>query len=598
MKEYLIRKENWGYIVFYKQQRKYWFFNSKSELESYIFDNNIEDLVEYRNNKIDDTQILSSPLAAYIEISPKCTLSCLHCFKSKYQHYTSTLSFEKMKSIVDELYDMAVFEIRLVGNEAGTSPYFDEITKYIKERGFYCVFNTSAYYSDKKQKAIIDHDFDNYLVSLDGVEATHDSIRGPGAFKRVLSFIDKIYDKSKIRLNVTVSQNNIAEMESLAKLASGLGVSIGFAPFRNIGNGRQAGAIGCLTSDDMKHIQNEVFSLRRKYKNTNIILAYHDIIDDNNIPYHPIMFSIPCPARHNISILNNGQVFHCDFLSYIGDKYCGGNVMESTIREIWIGPFLEKYRTIRINSRCKNCRFYMNRCSGGCASEVLETQDLFYDSLCTLNDQCSDEKYQNNSYYDEDYYIYGVQSGKSNYQDYRWIPELSFGQADVIQKQLSLSKKEVLVDFGAAMGYLVRAFNEIGYNMYGIDLSEYAVSKAEKYKEKLFCDSSLKCLPFEHVDWIISMNTLEHLTINQLHALLSEAQALSAGIFALVPISKYDGGYYISKKSNQDPSHILRRTPKWWELTFSHYFDQVKIFLAKEIFGENVGNGCICIKAK
>lgn len=592
MSDYVVRPEKWGFIMFHKKTHRYYFYNSEKQLKEYILKQHIENSVEYRNNILSGNQELSAPLAVYLEISDKCTLKCLHCFKSKYQFYSHTMSLSKIKSVLDELHDMSVFEIRLVGYEAATSPNFAEIVNYIKALGFYIVLNTSAFYGDGHQQRIIDLDFDSYLISLDGIEATHDAIRGSGSYNRVISFIDKIPNKSKIRLNVTISQNNIDQMREMTMLASELGVSIGFAPYRNIGFGRQAGEIQKLTKEDMRYIQQEVCLLRQKFKNTRIILAYHDLLDDT-LPYHPIIFSTPCPSRHNISILNNGQVFHCDFLSYIGDKYCGGNVLEASIKEIWNGSYLKKYREIQMNNQCKTCDYYMIRCSGGCASEILETQDLFFDPLCTVHKQCPDLLNTQQSFYDENYFQHGIESGKSSYQNYRWIPERSFQQAEIIKKTLAITKRQILVDFGAAMGNLVRAFNEKGYNMYGIDISPYAISHAEAYKEKLYCSDSLKCLPFDSADWVISIHTLEHLSINQLHSFLSDVTQMRASLFAVVPISNYDGGHYVLEKSEADTSHMLRRSTLWWERTMNQYFRNVDTLDDLSIFG----NGCICIKA-
>ena len=593
--KYIVRKEKWGFIVFNRTQRKYDFFYNFEDFEKYIYDNKLKKSeIEYRNN-LESDDYLSAPLAAYLEISSKCTLKCMHCFKSKNQVYSHTLSFDKIIEIIKELHQMGVFEIRLVGYEACTSPFFEQISDTIKKYGFYTVLNTSAFYNEIKQQAIVSKDFDEYLVSLDGIKETHDQIRGKGSYDRVISFVNKIGERSKVRFNVTLSSKNMNQMEELVQIASLLKVSIGFAPFRNIGSGRDNNCIERLNADDMIWIQNKVKYLREKYPCTRIILAYHDICNVGT-PYHPVNFSVPCPARHNISILSNGQVFHCDFLSYIGDKYCGGNVLESSLTEIWNSSYMKRYRNIEMNSNCLNCSFYMNKCTGGCASEVLETQDVFYDPLCTKYPNEIFSKSSVKSFYDKDYFQHGTESKKSNYDNYRWIPERSLLQVKILEKNLSFSKDSILVDYGAAMGNLVRAFNESGYNMYGIDISCYAVSKVEKYKNKIFCADSLKVIPCNKVDWVISMNTLEHLSINQLLRFFKETTFLNAFLFYLVPVSRYDGGKFISPKSNNDVSHILRRSEIWWKNITERFFDEVNIVPATDLFGE-YGFGCICVKA-
>lgn len=600
--KYMVRKEKWGYIVFNKHNREYDFFYNYEDFQKYICENKIKKSeIEYRNNLDFDrdsntTEFLAAPLAAYLEISSNCTLKCLHCFKLKGQVYSHVLSFDKLVQIIKELYQMGVFEIRLVGYEACTFPYYTQIVDIIKELGFYIVLNTSAFYDEKKQSEIVGKDFDEYLVSLDGLRETHDRIRGCGSFDRVISFVQKINDKSKVRLNVTISSKNMNQMEELVKLADTMGVSIGFAPFRNIGSGRANNYIEMLNADDMVWIQDNVQSLRKKYFNTRIILAYHDLCNEG-MYYHPFQFSKPCPSCHNISILNNGQVFHCDFLSYIGDTFCGGNVLESSLDEIWNGNYMKRYRNIEINSKCLNCKFYMKKCTGGCASEVLETQDIFYDPLCTRFPMKISYDRKKEFVYDEDYFQNGIKTQKSNYENYHWIPEYSFWQMKIIRNYLSLSNKDVLVDYGSAMGNLVRAFNESAYNMYGIDISEYAVSRVEKYRDKIFCGNSLKLIPCDAVDWVISINTLEHMSINQLLQFLKETTELKASLFYVVPVSIYDGGKYISSKSDMDISHVLRRSEIWWRNITQNFFEKVCITSATELFGK-WGFGCICVRAQ
>lgn len=592
---FIVRKEKWGYILFNKLKRKYSFFNNKKELDDYLKSNQILKSETFFHNNLNENsnEVLSAPLAAYIEISAKCTLHCLHCFKSKNQIYSQILSVDRIKEIIEELYHMGVFEIRLVGYEACTNPCFDEIVDYIKGYGFYTVLNTSAYYSRAMQCKIVSKDFDEYLVSLDGMQETHDIIRGKGSYDCAISFVKMVNPRSKVRLNVTISRNNMEQMEELAQLASELQVSIGFTPFRNIGAGRENNQIRMLTAEDMRKIQYKVGVLRKKYPQTRIFLSYHDLCNDND-PYHPVALSLPCPSRHNISILNNGQVFHCDYLSYIGDKYCGGNLLESSVQEIWNGEFMKRYENVQMNQNCLKCKFYMKKCTGGCASEVLDKQNLFFDHLCT---EYTNMRFkQGDTFYDEDYYQHGIHTGKSNYENYRWLPEYSNTQQKIISNFLHLSYNDVLVDFGAAMGHLMRAFNDNGYNMYGVDCSHYAVSKCGKYKEKLFCSDSLKILPIASANWVISINTLEHLNINQLLSFFEETRDVGAYLFYLVPISRYDGGKYISLTANKDYSHILRRSEAWWETMTKRYFNKVTIIPADELFGE-YKYGHICVKA-
>jgi SAM-dependent methyltransferase len=76
------------------------------------------------------------------------------------------------------------------------------------------------------------------------------------------------------------------------------------------------------------------------------------------------------------------------------------------------------------------------------------------------------------------------------------------------------SPKRVL-DIGCAKGFLVKAFRELGIESYGVDVSEYAISKSpESVKPLLFIsDLNSDHLPFEDnsFDTITFLGVLEHL---------------------------------------------------------------------------------------
>ena len=72
-----------------------------------------------------------------------------------------------------------------------------------------------------------------------------------------------------------------------------------------------------------------------------------------------------------------------------------------------------------------------------------------------------------------------------------------------------------VLDMGCAFGYLVQSLREKGVEAYGIDVSEYAISKAdESIKPYLKNMSALENLPEDfpkHYDLVISIEMIEHL---------------------------------------------------------------------------------------
>lgn len=164
--------------------------------------------------------------------------------------------------------------------------------------------------------------------------------------------------------------------------------------------------------------------------------------------------------------------------------------------------------------------------------------------------------------YDADYFLRGVESGKSLYTDYRWMPELTVPMAHAIIDYLGIDWGNTILDFGCARGYLVRALREIGYDASGYDPSEWAIHN---------CDESVR----EHVshasiwpsDWVIAKDVLEHVDVPA-HTILALMENARVGVFAVVPLADADGCNYVVPEYEKDVTHLHRRPLGTWAAWF------------------------------
>ena len=125
---------------------------------------------------------------------------------------------------------------------------------------------------------------------------------------------------------------------------------------------------------------------------------------------------------------------------------------------------------------------------------------------------------QSHSFFDENYFKDGKRSKKSLYEDYRWLPELTKPLAAAICRFTGIIKSDVVVDYGCARGYLVRAFIENGIEAFGIDVSEYAITHSDLIvREKLHhltnetLAEAFETLGCSKVDWLIAKDVFEHI---------------------------------------------------------------------------------------
>lgn len=170
--------------------------------------------------------------------------------------------------------------------------------------------------------------------------------------------------------------------------------------------------------------------------------------------------------------------------------------------------------------------------------------------------------------YDADYFLHGKETGKSLYENYRWMPELTIPMVEAITQHLGMRHLLVrsrcrILDFGCARGYIVKALRQLRYEAYGVDISPWAIANAdEEVREYVGLDVGHWKLEHKSYNWVIAKDVLEHIpqvadTINNL------MDAASVGVFAVVPLGYGEDGYIVPEY-DLDVTHIHRMTLQTW----------------------------------
>jgi SAM-dependent methyltransferase len=172
--------------------------------------------------------------------------------------------------------------------------------------------------------------------------------------------------------------------------------------------------------------------------------------------------------------------------------------------------------------------------------------------------------------YDADYFLHGKQTGKSLYENYRWLPRLTIPMVSSIISHLGIGPDDTILDFGCARGYVVRAFRELGYSAWGLDTSEWAVNNCDpNVRGLLFLADSIPdfSLRGSGFDWVIAKDVLEHIpeAVTTIADIMSRARL---GVFAVVPLSWVDGGRYVVPSYEADVTHVHRLTLGTWAAMF------------------------------
>lgn len=172
------------------------------------------------------------------------------------------------------------------------------------------------------------------------------------------------------------------------------------------------------------------------------------------------------------------------------------------------------------------------------------------------------------SIYDADYYLRGRETGKSLYKDYRWMPELTVPMVAAIIEHCGILKKDIVLDFGCARGYVVKAFRGLGHYAYGYDVSEWALDNADPAVYE-YLTGARELVFGESYDWIIAKDVLEHIGSVR-RTILELMTCARKGVFVVVPLSSIDYGRYVVHSYEKDITHIHRLTLPTWAGMFAH----------------------------
>lgn len=189
--------------------------------------------------------------------------------------------------------------------------------------------------------------------------------------------------------------------------------------------------------------------------------------------------------------------------------------------------------------------------------------DLFK-NLFTLGWHCGTRIFVINrkEMFGEDYFINGIKSGLSNYENYSYREDLTRDLARKLVEHLGIEYTDTVLDYGCARGFLVKAL-DVHCFPFGKDISSWAIQNCHSdIADKVSNDLSIDPKSF---DWIVSKDVCEHIPSNELDkTLLKLINGARKGVFIIVPLSNRIDKPYIRPEDNQDVTHETRWPLELW----------------------------------
>lgn len=158
----------------------------------------------------------------HIDLTNRCNEKCIHCYHpfDTYQ-ISKELNTSEVKSLIDIIDDLGVFDVTLSGGEALLREDIEEILEYISEKGMMIsLYTNGLLLSEEVVSKLYEYRIKTVSISLYGdIAEVHDQITTvQGSFERTLKGIE-ILKKYKIPFDlkcVMLSQNINRANEILA----------------------------------------------------------------------------------------------------------------------------------------------------------------------------------------------------------------------------------------------------------------------------------------------------------------------------------------------------------------------------------------------
>ena len=328
----------------------------------------------------------------YFYLTEGCNLRCRHCWIApKYQSEPNqypVLDLDLFKSIIEQAKPLGLTGVKLTGGEPLLHPEIREILQYIRTQDIRLTVETNGVLCTPElaeKMAVCKDPF--VSVSLDGADAeTHEWMRGvTGCFEAALRGIQNLAEAGlKPQLIMTIMRHNKGQMESLVRLAEGLGAgSVKFNILQPTVRGERMHFNGEALDID------ELVNLGDWAENTLSAATYLKLYYDHPIAFRPLgkMFGHngdgcgTCGILSILGVLANGSYALCGIGETVSDLVFGHAVTDF-LEHVWANtPVLMELREglpQRLEGICGDC-LMKERCLGSCLAQNYYTSKSLWE---------------------------------------------------------------------------------------------------------------------------------------------------------------------------------------------------------------------------
>jgi radical SAM protein with 4Fe4S-binding SPASM domain len=317
------------------------------------------------------------PLYAVWEITLACDLACRHCGSRAGKDRPDELTTEECLDLVDQMAELGVQEVSLIGGEAYLREDWTLIVERIRARGMMSLLTTGGRgLTPERAQAAATAGLQSASVSVDGLEETHDRLRGVKGSHRAAFEAFKNLRDAGVRVSANTQINRLSMPELPAVLEDIIAAGIHSWQIQlTVAMGRAADEPEILLQPyDLLKLFPMLAELKHRCDEARVRLW-----PGNNIGYfgpYESVFRGTMPRGHmascgagraTLGIEADGAIKGCPSLPT--ERWTGGNIRDQPLREIWERSEPLRYtrdRTVEdLWGYCRDC-YYADNCRAGC----------------------------------------------------------------------------------------------------------------------------------------------------------------------------------------------------------------------------------------
>jgi radical SAM protein with 4Fe4S-binding SPASM domain len=318
------------------------------------------------------------PIYCVWELTLACDLACRHCGSRAGKARPDELTTDECLDVVRQLAALGVKEVSLIGGEAYLREDWVSVIEAIVRNGMVPNLTTGGRgMTAERTRSAFAAGLRDASVSLDGLEATHDRLRGVrGSFRAALDAMDNLR-AAGVRVNNNTQLNRLTLRDLPAQLE--LMIEHGSNAWQlqlTVPMGRAADEPEVLLQPyDLLELFPLLPKLKARADEASIFiwrgnsLGYFGPYESEIAAWMPDAHGKGCGAgRTLLGIEADGTIKACPSLPT--EKWAAGNVRDQSLVDIWERGIPMRYtrdRTIDdLWGYCRDC-YYADTCRSGCS---------------------------------------------------------------------------------------------------------------------------------------------------------------------------------------------------------------------------------------